>query len=323
MHNWLRKRPYVLCESCKRARDLQLWYSSVCPLQFNLLEFHLVKQGYSKCLAGARRSRPNRATPARHAVRSHRGPASWARHGRRGPTGATRRTQEGWAALHRRVFPTLGAPRVFPTPRRPPLATSPYSTAHAARAGVPCRDLAALAHKEASFPHRLVPTIKVFRPLASRDAEPVTAPPWVLPRWARCPAPIQCRLSTSSPSPHPPWACPLARWPGRPACSPKQGFLRPPPCNPAEPPSPALPKPVPATNQSRLGNPSSPAPSLTLSRRSLAGVRRIPPPAGLEDHIAKPQELPRSFVQTEGRYVSFSIFPRACVQNDSYPFECF
>jgi hypothetical protein len=84
--------------------------------------------------------------------------------------------------LHRRVFPTLGAPRVVPTPRRPPLAMSPYSAAHAARAGVPCRDLAALAHKEASFPHRLVPTIKVFRPLASRDAEPVTAPPWVLPR---------------------------------------------------------------------------------------------------------------------------------------------
>jgi hypothetical protein len=163
-------------ETCNFGIQVFVHYSSI------FLEFHSVKLGYSKCLVGARRSRPNRATPTRHAVRCHRGPTSWARHGCRGPTGATRRTQEGWAALHRRVFPTLGAPRVFPTPRRPPLATSQYSAAHAARVGIPCRDLAALAHKEASFPPPPCATIKVFQLPASRDAEPATALPWVLPQ---------------------------------------------------------------------------------------------------------------------------------------------
>jgi hypothetical protein len=43
VHNWLRKRPYALCKSCRGSRDLQLWYSSVCPLQFNFLEKNRVK----------------------------------------------------------------------------------------------------------------------------------------------------------------------------------------------------------------------------------------------------------------------------------------
>jgi hypothetical protein len=43
VHNRLRKRPYALCKSCRGSRDLQLWYSSVCPLQFNFLEKNRVK----------------------------------------------------------------------------------------------------------------------------------------------------------------------------------------------------------------------------------------------------------------------------------------
>jgi hypothetical protein len=29
VHNWLIKRPYTLCESCRGSRDLQLWYSNL------------------------------------------------------------------------------------------------------------------------------------------------------------------------------------------------------------------------------------------------------------------------------------------------------
>jgi hypothetical protein len=32
VHNWLRKRPYALCESCRESRDLQLSYYSLGPL---------------------------------------------------------------------------------------------------------------------------------------------------------------------------------------------------------------------------------------------------------------------------------------------------
>jgi hypothetical protein len=63
--------------------------------------------------------------------------------------------------------------------------------------------------------------------------------------------------------------------------------------------------PIPTTNQSRLGTPSSPALSSNLSRRDLARVRRIPQPAVLEDHIARSQELPGALAQTEGMVVGF------------------
>jgi hypothetical protein len=43
VHNRLRKRPYALCKSCRGSRDLQLWYSSFSPLQFNFLEKNKVK----------------------------------------------------------------------------------------------------------------------------------------------------------------------------------------------------------------------------------------------------------------------------------------
>jgi hypothetical protein len=42
------KKAIRLYESCRGSRDLQLWYSSVCPLQFNLLEKLLVKVGQSE-----------------------------------------------------------------------------------------------------------------------------------------------------------------------------------------------------------------------------------------------------------------------------------
>jgi hypothetical protein len=48
VHNWLRKRPYALCKSCRGSKDLQLWYSNVCPLHFNFLEKNSVKVCQSK-----------------------------------------------------------------------------------------------------------------------------------------------------------------------------------------------------------------------------------------------------------------------------------
>jgi hypothetical protein len=48
VHNWLRKKPYTLCKSCRVSRDLQLWYSNICPLQFNFLEKSSVKVCQSK-----------------------------------------------------------------------------------------------------------------------------------------------------------------------------------------------------------------------------------------------------------------------------------
>jgi hypothetical protein len=43
--NWLRKRPYALCKSCRGMLDLQLSYSNLGALQFNFLEKTLVKLG--------------------------------------------------------------------------------------------------------------------------------------------------------------------------------------------------------------------------------------------------------------------------------------
>jgi hypothetical protein len=45
VHNWLRKRSYALCRSCRGMLDLQLSYSNFCALLFNFLEFWSVKQG--------------------------------------------------------------------------------------------------------------------------------------------------------------------------------------------------------------------------------------------------------------------------------------
>jgi hypothetical protein len=46
VHNWLRKSPYAICESCRGSRDLQLCYSLLGPLLFNFFEFWSVKQGH-------------------------------------------------------------------------------------------------------------------------------------------------------------------------------------------------------------------------------------------------------------------------------------
>jgi hypothetical protein len=46
VHNWLRKSPYALCESCRGSGDLQLCYSLLGPLLFNFLEICSVKQGH-------------------------------------------------------------------------------------------------------------------------------------------------------------------------------------------------------------------------------------------------------------------------------------
>jgi hypothetical protein len=38
VHNWLIKRPYALCKSCRGMPDLQISYSNFCALQFKFLE---------------------------------------------------------------------------------------------------------------------------------------------------------------------------------------------------------------------------------------------------------------------------------------------
>jgi hypothetical protein len=88
VHKWLRKKPYVLCESCRGSGDLQLCYSLPGPLLFNFLEFWSVKQGYLNTFLApsaperaARRRAPGRVPPPQT--------PPWARHGRRGPTGTT------------------------------------------------------------------------------------------------------------------------------------------------------------------------------------------------------------------------------------------
>jgi hypothetical protein len=45
VQNWLRKRPYALCKSCKGILNLQLSYSNLGALQFNFLEKTAVEQG--------------------------------------------------------------------------------------------------------------------------------------------------------------------------------------------------------------------------------------------------------------------------------------
>jgi hypothetical protein len=63
-----RKGPYTLCKSCRGSRDLKLWNSNVCPLQFNFLEKNSVKVCQSKLfLAPSALARVGRAAagPAR------------------------------------------------------------------------------------------------------------------------------------------------------------------------------------------------------------------------------------------------------------------
>jgi hypothetical protein len=57
-----RKGPYALCKSCRGSRDRQLWYSNVCPLQFNFLEKNSVKCASLSCflLLALQSTRPRR-----------------------------------------------------------------------------------------------------------------------------------------------------------------------------------------------------------------------------------------------------------------------
>jgi hypothetical protein len=45
VHNWLRKRSYALCKSCKGILDLQLSYYPLDPLQLKNLEKNSIKGG--------------------------------------------------------------------------------------------------------------------------------------------------------------------------------------------------------------------------------------------------------------------------------------
>jgi hypothetical protein len=127
VHNRLRKRPYTLCKSCRGSKDLQLWYSSVCPLQFNFLEKNRVKacqfEPFWPWRSRARRRR--RASP--------RGSAGPARRGRLWPVGPR-------AGGPSRVNRPCAACRVHtgrdaPTPRRPTSSVAVVCVARSAHAG--------------------------------------------------------------------------------------------------------------------------------------------------------------------------------------------
>jgi hypothetical protein len=98
VQNWLRKRPYALCESCRGSGDLQLCYSLLGPLLFNFLEFWSVKQGYLELLwtTGAPERAARRRAPGCALLPPQ--PPPWARHGCRGPTGSTRLAWGDWTA---------------------------------------------------------------------------------------------------------------------------------------------------------------------------------------------------------------------------------
>jgi hypothetical protein len=75
VHNWLRKRPYALCEHCRGSRDLQLWYSSVCPLQFNFFGVSLSQTGLLEMFS----TRLALSTQPRDAGAPHRAQPPWTR----------------------------------------------------------------------------------------------------------------------------------------------------------------------------------------------------------------------------------------------------
>jgi hypothetical protein len=144
VHNWLRKSPYALCESCRGSRDLQLCYSLLGPLLFSFLEFWSVKQGHLEKLrapgAPDRRAtssaKPCAAVGPARTPRPHRLHAACA--GRldgasappRHPARATRRARLG--------RPSRRAPPVQRRRRR--------TSAHVAAVPRPCCDLAVMVN---------------------------------------------------------------------------------------------------------------------------------------------------------------------------------
>jgi hypothetical protein len=143
VHNWLRKSPYALCESCRGSRDLQLCYSLLGPLLFNFLEFWSVKQGHlEKKFSGTRRSRPPRDVE-RQAVRCrrrfpHRGPGT--------DTEAPRAPRGLRRAIGRRVRRPSSPSRSRHAPcAARPTTSSPYLP-HVATVRHPCCDLAVMVN---------------------------------------------------------------------------------------------------------------------------------------------------------------------------------
>jgi hypothetical protein len=57
---------------------------------------------------------------------------------------------------------------------------------------------------------------------------------------------------------------------------------------------------IPATNQAKVNPTSIPATSPASPAAGLAGITPAAPPLGPRGDIAKPQEIPRSFVQNRG-----------------------
>jgi hypothetical protein len=175
-HNWLRKSPYALCESCRGSGDLQLCNSLLGPLLFNFLEICSVKQGHLEKFrapgAPERRAtsgaRPCAATGADPTVDPHE---------RRGPTGSTRLAQGDWTARPPPLLAIPLAPRAVRAmvrqcrPRRPPnvvaavlRARTPPCRAHVADVSVKWRCANRLAR----------PRIKQQ---ASRSRVTIRAPP--------------------------------------------------------------------------------------------------------------------------------------------------
>jgi hypothetical protein len=60
VHNWLRKRPYALCRSCRGMEDLQLSYKSFGPLMLKTFEKTPPKQCYPETFGA--RTRGNAGT---------------------------------------------------------------------------------------------------------------------------------------------------------------------------------------------------------------------------------------------------------------------
>jgi hypothetical protein len=68
VHNWLRKRPYTLCRSCRGIGDLQLCYSLLGSLLLKNLEQNAVEQGQVGCFKSAA---PRVRAHARRRARGH------------------------------------------------------------------------------------------------------------------------------------------------------------------------------------------------------------------------------------------------------------
>jgi hypothetical protein len=134
VHNWLRKRTYTPCISCRGIGDLQLCYSPLGPLLLKNLEQNAVEQGQVDFFKSA--ASRVRAHARRHA-RDHASP-------HRRPTGHNRRCTAATASPtvpHRRPHPNprchtshihrLSKPTLPPPNQRPHRRTRP-APAHVA-----------------------------------------------------------------------------------------------------------------------------------------------------------------------------------------------